>query len=530
MQRRHASAAASTIRAMAPSAYRMAAIDVGTNSIHMIIVESQRRGYRVIDKEKQMVQLGRDSLEGRPLTPAAIESGVATLKTMADIAARWKVRDIVAVATSAIREAPNRRRFLSAVERASGIRVRVISGEEEADYIYRAVRSAVDFHGGTALSIDIGGGSVELIVGTASEVFLTGSEPLGALRMAQKFELESAAGDDAIDACRKFVRKSLKKTLSGIAVLGFDFSIGTSGTIVTLATIASETAPSGDAVSSGLRWLSREKLREMIGALAPLSVDERARRFGLDTKRAGTILAGAVVLEQIMDRLRIEQIRASDAALREGIVEKMLEQRKRGREDAPAGSVRRTSIMELAERSSVDLTHARHVARLALRIFDQTQEAHMLRTGERELLEYAALLHEVGMHVAYQGHHKHSYYLISHAGLRGFTGDQVAVIANVARYYRKAAPEPDHQNFEQLSRSQQGVVEKLAAILRVAGALDRGRRGAVRDVGVEVDDKQVMFRVRPRDQADVEMEAAVRRGKYFAKVFERRVNFEVVAR
>lgn len=145
----------------------------------MIIAEAQRHGYRVIDKEKDMVQLGRDSLEGRPLTVETIERGVATLRTMAEIARRWQVDDVVAVATSAIREAPNRRRFLSAVQREAGIKVRVISAEEEADYIYRAVRCALDFHGGTALLVDIGGGSVELIIGTSSEVFLTDSVPLG---------------------------------------------------------------------------------------------------------------------------------------------------------------------------------------------------------------------------------------------------------------------------------------------------------------------------------------------------------------
>ncbi|HKR62533.1 MAG TPA: Ppx/GppA family phosphatase, partial [Thermoanaerobaculia bacterium] len=171
---------------------RIAAIDVGTNSIHMIVVEEQRHGYRVIDKEKDMVQLGRGSLEGRPLTEEAIERGVEALKKMAAIAERWKVKEVVAVATSAIREAPNGRRFIAAAQKAAGIKIRVISGEEEADYIYRAVRSAIDFAGGTALAIDIGGGSVELIVGTNEEVFLTSSEPVGALRMAQMFSLDGA--------------------------------------------------------------------------------------------------------------------------------------------------------------------------------------------------------------------------------------------------------------------------------------------------------------------------------------------------
>jgi exopolyphosphatase/guanosine-5'-triphosphate,3'-diphosphate pyrophosphatase len=497
----------------------MAAIDVGTNSIHMIVVESQRHGYRVIDKEKEMVQLGRDSLEGKPLTDDAIARGVTALQSMAEIARRWNADEIVAVATSAIREAPNRRKFLAAAEKASGIKVRMISGEEEADYIYRAVRSAVDFHGGTAVSIDIGGGSVELIVGTQDEVFFTGSHPIGSLRMAQRFP-------DDVDGCRQFVRKALKKSIARITSLGFDFAIGTSGTIVTLATLAAE-----NGVASGLRWLSRGRLHEWIEAMAPLTVDERARRFSLDAKRAETIVAGAVVLEQIMIGLDMEQIRACESALREGIVESVLQERAES-DGTPAqkkkpSSVRKSSVLQLAARANTDRTHAAQVARLALRIFDQTQELHMLRTGERELLESAALLHEVGMHVSFQDHHKHSYYLISHAGLRGFTADQVAIVANVARYYRKAPPEEGHANYVGLSKGQRDVVCKLAAILRIAAALDRGRHGAIRDVGVEVGDAAVRFELRQRSEADVELAAATKKGKYFAKLFARQVELEV---
>ncbi|HEX2832766.1 MAG TPA: Ppx/GppA phosphatase family protein [Thermoanaerobaculia bacterium] len=498
---------------------RIAAIDVGTNSIHMIVVEEQRHGHRVIDKEKEMVQLGRGSLEGRPLTDEAIERGVEALRKMAGIAERWQVSEVVAVATSAIREAPNGRRFIAAAQKAAGIRIRVISGEEEADYIYRAVRRAIDFHGGTALAIDIGGGSVELIVATADEVFLTGSEPLGALRMSQMFDLDRAATTAMVDECRAYVRKRLKKTLPPIAAVGFDFTVGTSGTIATLSALAAN----GDAVSSGLRWLSRKKLRELIDMLTPLSYAERAKRFSLDERRAETILGGAIVLDEIMRKLDIEQIRACDAALREGIVEHVLD---RKRAPQKGGSVRRSSVMALVDRSDIERTHAAHVARLALRIFDQTQELHHLRTGERELLEYAALLHEVGMHVSFQDHQKHSYYLISHAGLRGFTSDQVAVTANVARYYRKAPPKPADENFAQLSPAQRDVVRKLVSILRIADALDRGRRRSVRDVAVDLAEDGVRFRVRLRDDADVELAAAEKRAKFFGKVFEKDVDFE----
>jgi exopolyphosphatase / guanosine-5'-triphosphate,3'-diphosphate pyrophosphatase len=505
-------------------AYRIAAIDVGTNSIHMIIAESHRHGYRVIDKEREMVQLGLASLEGRPLTDDAIERGVSTLKKMGEIAQRWSVDDIVAVATSAIREAPNRRKFLSRVQKEAGIQVRVISGEEEADLINRAIRSAVDFHGGTALAIDIGGGSVELIVGTTDEVFFTRSEPIGALRMAQKFDLQSKATAGQVESCRAAARKALRKSLARVESLGFDFVIGSSGTIVTLADLAAD-QPDESSVASGLKWLNRRKLTALIDDLALLDADERAKKFNIEERRAATLLAGAIVLEQILIGVKKDRLRASDAALREGIVERALEER--SIEKTASGSVRRSSVLTLAERTAIDEVHASQVARLALRIFDQTRGLHDLGAVEREFLEYAALLHEVGTHVSFQGHHKHSYYLISHAGLKGFTAEQVAIVANVARYYRKATPDLEHQSFAQLSKQRQEVVMKLAAILRIAAALDRGRRGAVRDVAVEADKNVVRFTIRPRDEVDVELEAATRKAKYFSGVFERGVKFEI---
>ncbi|MHB0969628.1 MAG: Ppx/GppA phosphatase family protein [Thermoanaerobaculia bacterium] len=499
--------------------YRLAAIDVGTNSIHMIIVERQGRSYRIIDKEKEMVQLGRGSLGGEPLTPAAIERGVGALRTMADIARRWETDDVIAVATSAVREAPNRREFLGQVEEVAGIKVRIISGEEEADYIYRALRASVDFRGGTAFCVDIGGGSVEMIVGTDREVYFTRSEPLGALRMTQMFLESDPPARDELLALRDHVRKALRKPLARVNALGFDFCLGTSGTIMTLAGLTADGAGGDAAASSNLRWLQTAKVDELIVRLSGMPARERVTEFALDERRAETIVGGAIVLQEILRALEIQQMRACSAAIREGIVERALEERT-DRATSSAGDVRRNAVMELAERSDVDRAHASHVARLALRIFDQTAALHRLRGSERELLEYAALLHEVGLHVAYQQHHKHTYYLIRHSGLRGFTEDQVAIIANVARYYRKAEPDAQHDNFSELTPGQRKTVERLSAILRLAAALDRGRKQAVRDVGVDLDEDAIRIRVRQRSDASLEIASAEKRAKYMAELFD----------
>lgn len=499
---------------------RLAAIDIGTNSIHMIVAELQGRTYRVVDKEKEMVQLGMSSLDGAPLAEEAMQRAITAIARMAEVARGWQVGEIVAIATSAVREAPNRRDFIRRVKDAAGLKVRVISGEEEADYIFRAVRSAIDLDRSTALCIDIGGGSVEFIVGTATEIYFTASEPLGSLRLAQRFRLQDVAKPADIDACRRFAATHLRKVQKKVRRIGVDQCIGTSGTILSLTNIS---APP-DAAASVARTLTREGLGMVFDQLAGTSAAERVERFGIDEKRATTIIAGAAVLIAIMDALRIPALLASPVAIREGIVEAHL---RASRVPASAQSLRRSSVVSLAERSNCDKRHGRHVAWLATRIFDQTTRVHALPSEARELLEHAALLHEVGMHVSDRGYHKHTYYLIRHAALRGFTEDQIVIVANVARYHRKSEPGSDHQNLEELTAAQRGDVEKLAAILRIAEALDRSHRQAVRDIAVRCNGN-VRFFVRARSDASVEIQAASKRARYFSSLFERKVRFELV--
>lgn len=502
---------------MPEKARRIAAIDIGTNSIHMIVAELQERSYRVVDKEKEMVQLGLGSLDGAPLNAEAMDRAVAALKGMVAVAKGWKVEEIIAVATSAVREASNRRNFLRRVKEEAGLKVRVISGEEEADYIFRAVRSAVDLGGSTALAVDIGGGSVELIVGTASEIYFTASEPLGALRLSQRFRLEDRPAATDLEACRQFAAQHFRRLQKHIRPIGVDLAIGTSGTIQAL----SQLAASPETPTSGLRELTRDTLEKTISDLAGTSAKERIERFSLDEKRARNIIAGAIVLREAMAALRLRSLLACPVAIREGIIESRLAETG----SKPERSLRRASALALADRSACDRRHALHVARLAARIFDQTRDLHKLEADSAEMLEHAALLHESGMHVSDRGYHKHTYYLIRHADLRGFTEEQLVVVANVARYHRKAPPSDEHSNLWELTNQQRDAVEKLAAILRIAEALDRSHRQSVRDVAVR-SNGAVRFIVRSRANAAMEIASAEKRAKYFASLFEKKVRFE----
>jgi len=457
-----------------------------------------------------MVQLGLSSLDGAPLSEDAIERGVAAITHMAEVARGWGVEEIIAVATSAVREAPNRREFLRRVKEASGVKVRVISGEEEADFIYRAIRSSIDLGGGTSLCVDIGGGSVEFIIATASEIYFTASEPLGSLRLAQRFHLQDLATAGDIDACRGFVAGHLRKIHKQVRQIGVDQCVGTSGTIQALVNLVGSP-------------FTRSGLAGLLGRLTGTTAKVRVEQFGIDEKRANTIIAGAAALLAILETLGIETLIVSPAAIREGIIAA----RASAKSTRSARSLRRSSVTALAERSDCDKRHARHVAHLATRIFDQTTRLHALPRDSRELLEHAALLHEVGMHVSDRGYHKHSYYLIRHGALRGFSDEELAVIANVARYHRKGEPDDGHENLAELTAAQRGDVEKLAAILRIAEALDRSHRQSVRDVAVRVD-ANVKFLVRTRSNAAVEIAAAEKRARYFGTLFERKIRFEVV--
>ena len=328
---------------------------------------------------------------------------------------------------------------------------------------------------------------------------------------------DKPAGSD-VEACRQFVRQHLKRLHKRIRPLGIDVAIGTSGTIQAIANLAG----AENASTSALRELRREGVDSVVEKLCSASARDRIEKLTLDEKRARNIVAGAMVLQETMAVLDLASLLACPVAIREGIIESRLTQ-SRGK---PERSLRRSSAQAFADRSAIDKRHAQHVARLALRIFDQTRELHRLSDDCAELLEHAALLHESGMHVSDRGYHKHTYYLIRHANLRGFTEEQLVVVSNVARYHRKRPPASDDPNLMELSDEQRDEVEKLAAILRIAEALDRSHRQSVRDVAVRCNGA-VRFIVRARSDAGMEIASAAKRAKYFSSLFEKKVRFEM---
>jgi exopolyphosphatase/guanosine-5'-triphosphate,3'-diphosphate pyrophosphatase len=484
---------------------RIAAIDCGTNSIHMIVVRIRPDlSFEVIDREKEMVRLGSGGLDGKALTAEAMAAALQAFSRFRRLAESHQVDEILAAATSAVREAENGGEFLAAVERETGIKPQVISGTEEARLIHLAAVYGVDVAAASAVVVDIGGGSVEITHGTGTSLRVARSFKLGVIRLTERFvHTDPLSGRDE----RRLVRHigdELSKYLREIKGAGFDRVIGTSGTILSVGTVA---AAEGRRASDEVRNLrvSAKQIHRFRKDVVQRSIGERMKMPGLDPRRADLIVSGAVLLDTILQRLEATEITLCDFALREGLVLDYIQRNRR--HIAQAGQypdVRRRSVMELAERCSYWSEHASQIARLSLSIFDQTRSVHGLTDREREWLEFAALLHDVGTHISYPRHHKHSYYLIKNGHLRGFEPAEAEVIALVARYHRKSEPKKSHTDFGALGSKRRRTVRTLAAILRFAETLDRSHAQAV--TGVEMHDRGAEYLVKLRTTGDAELE------------------------
>src|SRR3954454_1035894 len=508
---------------------RIAAIDIGTNSIHMIVVQVRADlSFEVIDREKEMVRLGAGGLDGRALTPEAMHAALQVLAKFRRLAESHRVDEIIAVATSATREAENGGEFLNAVTEHTGIRPRVISGTEEARLIHLAAVYGVSVPGDVAVVIDIGGGSVEVTRGAGPAIELGRSFKLGVIRLTERFvKTDPLEPRDE----RKLVRHidaEIGKYLHQVARAGFERVIGTSGTIHSLGGVASAADGLAPGASLRNRRFTAKQIHRVRKDLVALDLEKRLRVPGLEPRRADLAVAGAILLDQILRRLGANEITLCDLSLREGLVLDYISRHRK--EIAQADrypDVRRRSVFELAERCRYWPEHSQHVARLAIGLFDQTRAIHGLTDREREWLEYAAILHDVGVHISYEGHHKHSYYLVKNGDLRGFEPDEIEVIALVARYHRQTTPKRSHDGFSDLPRRTRRTVRTLSAILRLAESLDRSHAQSVS--GLEIHDRgdDDLLQLRTTGDSELELWAAARHAAPFERMTGKPLRLEV---
>ncbi|HET8617624.1 MAG TPA: Ppx/GppA phosphatase family protein [Acidimicrobiales bacterium] len=482
----------------------LAAVDIGTNSIHLVVARVDANRIEVLDREREMVRLGSSAGDMKRLTPAAINRGIEALDRFKQVAA-IRGASVRAVATSAVREAENRAVFIERA-RAVGVEVEVISGFEEARLIHLGVLQAVPVFDRQVVVCDIGGGSTELVVGTKGEILTARSLKLGSIRLTRRYFDTPRPTAKAVESCRRGIRTTLAPAVREIRRAGFDVAVGSSGTIGAVCQMVAARQEAGVPRTLNNFTVTRADIDGVVRRLAAATVKERARIPGLDPRRADIILAGALILEQVVHELGAEELTFSDYALREGVLLDTW-RRVHGGSLHHLSDLRRRSVLRLAAQMDEDTAHSAHVARLALDLFDATADRHGLGDDSREVLEAAALLANVGLFVSHAGHHKHSYYVIRNSELlTGFTDREIELIAQVARYHRKSAPRRKHAEFAALDRDDQRRVRVLAGLLRVAVGLDRNHGARVSALSVRSGDETLVVAAVPADGQDVSLE------------------------
>lgn len=468
----------------------VAAIDIGTNSIHMVVVQinPELPAFEIIDTEKSTVRLGERDPETGALTEAAMQRSMDSLHRCIEIAKARNVEQMIAAATSAVREAPNGDEFIQRVEEKLELTIDIIAGEEEARRIYLGVLSGMEFDGNPHVIIDIGGGSTELILGDGKKARSLSSTKVGAVRLSELFVKHDPIAKHEFIQMRAYVRgmleKPIEKLRSHLKPDELPQLIGTSGTIESLLKVSACEAMGTCPTSLHGYELTIEQLRALVERFAKLTYDKRCLVSGMSERRAEIILSGAVVLLEAMELLKLNSLKTCERSLREGmIVDWMMKYGLIEDRLKYQGSVRERTVIHLAQHYHVNIDSAKHIAQFSLQIFDQLQGLlHYWQPEDRELLWSAAILHNTGHFVSHSAHHKHSYYLIRNAGLLGFSNTEIELIANIARYHRKGPPKRKHESYGALSKKNRKRVDQLSAILKLAVALDRREIGAIADL------------------------------------------------
>lgn len=503
----------------------IAAVDVGTNSFHMVIASVSTRGVlRVHARDKEMVRLGAAAGDMKTITPDAIQRGVETLRRFANTAAQHGAH-VRAVATSAVREALNREDFVGRVKAVAGVDVEVISGIEEGRLIYQGALHALPILNTRTLVFDIGGGSTETVVGVHGEPTYVHSAKIGHIRMTKRFFPTATITADQVEECRRAIRGDWAPAFQSIIEQGFEMAVACSGTVMAVASII--LARAGRRVPetmNGMRLTRSEMLEAAEIIVQARSVEQRLAIPGMDAKRVDVIVGGALILEQIILGLNIQELVISGYALREGIVYDTVQKQRDIDAHHHLSHLRYQSVDHLCELYHVRRPHAEHVKQLSMRMFDDLRVLHNYGDRERELLEAAALLHDVGYHISGEEHHKHSDYIIRHSPMPGFTNDEAELIATIARYHRKSHPKKKHVEYGSLSGQEQQMVCVLAGILRIAEGLDRRQQQLVESVRAVVSDRSIdLYVTAPSVHPDIELWGAERRKELLEDTFGRRV-------
>lgn len=502
-------------------------IDIGTNSVRLLVVRlNPNHSYSILTRQKQQVRLGEGEFEDDEIREEAIQRLVMVCRKFADLSRTFSTEEFVAVATSAMREASNQAMILHLLRQEAQIDVRVISGQEEARLIYLGVASGYHLEERQAFFIDIGGGSTEIAVGGDRTYHYLNSFRLGAIRLSNLYLPRDDTGPVKPDQYRRLqhhIRDAIIHGAKKVRMLKPALGIGSSGTIINLAEIAAKTrnADSG----SDDTVISLKDLQKVIGLLCSLTLDQRKKVPGMNPERADIIIAGAAILESFMKEIGLDSLSVAGRSLQDGLLIDYLSRI----DDFPLLgelSPRERSVLQLGRSCGINEAHARTVTCLVLELFDSAKELglHDIGDNERELLEYATFLHDIGSFISYTNHHAHSYYIIKNSELLGFDEREITVMANIARFHRKRAPRKKDPEIMELEPRERDVLRILSTFVRLSESLDRSHTALIQHVKFSSADKEsVHLDVIARGDCQLEIWGVEAEKKAFEKTFGRRL-------
>jgi exopolyphosphatase/guanosine-5'-triphosphate,3'-diphosphate pyrophosphatase len=501
-------------------AVRIAAFDLGSNSFHLLVADAHPDGsFEAIATDKEMLRLGSLVASTGEIGPDGADAAVDVIRRFRAMAESQRADEIVACATAAFREASDSLAVVDRIEAETGIKVRVISGREEARLIFDAVRTSVVIDPGPAMALDLGGGSLEVMIGDSRGLEWAASLKLGVARLtAEQVRGDPPTGGD----CRRVtssVTKAFERVLPEIDLFHPRVAIASSGTLEALIRLAAGLHGGSVPASVNQLAISAVDLETLTKSLVNMTSAERAALPGIDARRADLLPAGALLLVTILDMTGIGVVIGCEWALREGMVLDAIGHHSRAEFDSDPKAIRRESVLGLCRRSGWNEEHSTKVARLATELFDGMARLHHLTPEDRELLELGALLHDIGEHVSKDGHERHTAYLIQNGRLRGFTPDEVDVLACLGRFHKRGTPKPSFEPYARLNPPDQARVNQLIALLQVADGLDRSHGGPVKGVEVFANRDVVEVVVEADDDIDLELWGLRRKRELFEKVF-----------
>ncbi len=497
-----------------------AAVDVGSNSVRLKIARLVHGRLQTVHEDREVTRLGESVFRGGLVAPEAIAQTVKVLSRFHRAATAAGADRVRVVATSALRDARNSSSFLEWVRSATGWRPEIITGIEEGRLIHLGVISNTRVGNDPLLLIDLGGGSCELTVSQDGQIRSMVSLPLGAVRLTEDFIQNDPPKKKELERLRQFIAEETGRWEQRIRRRGMTQVIATSGTAATLAALAEH-------VTKSSRWkpnyVTRAAMSKIVPDIARKSLAQRQATQGIGPRRAEIIIAGAHVYAEIVERFDLPGFAYSPLGLRDGILAQMVADfDRRTSAGRRIEEEREAGLMETAKHYGADMSYAEHVRELALSLFRQMKMVHQLPPEYEEWLSAAAIMQEVGSFINRSGRHRHTYYIVANSEIFGFTTEQRRLIAAIARYVGKSRPSPQDRALRLLTPRDRQMVPKAIMLLRIARALNQGRKSTVLGVAAKMKGSAVQFRLETkRGGAELEAWSLLKEKSYFREVFGR---------